>query len=204
MTAISSSSWTTSPSATCSLATTPAVSARTGISIFIDSRITTVSPSCTWSPSDTSTRHTFATISARISATAGSFFPGQDRAARRNVMVERTRPGSPLAHAAHQCGVVVSADERRVVQEFRVERQVGLRAFDAERGNRGTGPVQGLFAGCAMYAELGEQRVVEGGHRGARRVAGVYPDPGPGRFGPHRDGTRAGQEPLRILRVDSQ
>ena len=75
--AISSSSWTTSPSATCSLVTVPLSSARMGISIFIDSRMTRVSPSSTWSPSETSTFHTFATISARTSATAVSSSPGR-------------------------------------------------------------------------------------------------------------------------------
>ena len=45
--AIRSSSCTTSPSATCILVITPEPSARTGISIFIDSRITRVSPSAT-------------------------------------------------------------------------------------------------------------------------------------------------------------
>ena len=84
--AISSSSWTTSPSATCSLVTVPLSSARMGISIFIDSRMTRVSPSSTWSPSETSTFHTFATISARTSATAVSFSPGR-------YWWERTRPG---------------------------------------------------------------------------------------------------------------
>jgi NAD(P)-dependent dehydrogenase (short-subunit alcohol dehydrogenase family) len=47
MTAIRSPSWTTSPSATCILVSTPGPSARTGISIFIDSKITRVSPSLT-------------------------------------------------------------------------------------------------------------------------------------------------------------
>ena len=47
MVAMRSPSWTTSPSATCSLVRVPAPSARTGISIFIDSRMTRVSPSST-------------------------------------------------------------------------------------------------------------------------------------------------------------
>ena len=47
MTAIRSPSWMTSPSATCILVSTPGPSARTGISIFIDSKITRVSPSST-------------------------------------------------------------------------------------------------------------------------------------------------------------
>ena len=46
-TAIRSPSWTTSPSLTAIWATVPSDSASTGISIFIDSRITSVSPSAT-------------------------------------------------------------------------------------------------------------------------------------------------------------
>jgi hypothetical protein len=72
MVAMRSPSWTTSPSATCILVITPGPSASTGISIFIDSRITRVSPSSTWSPSEATTFHTFATISARTSATGDS------------------------------------------------------------------------------------------------------------------------------------
>src|SRR6516225_5637935 len=203
MTAISSSSWTTSPSATWSLETTPLVSARMGISIFIDSRITSVSPSATWSPSDTSTRHTFATISARISATAGSFWwaPGS---ARRNVMVERTRPRSRLAHAAHQTGVIVTADELRVAQQLGVERQICFRAFDPEAGDRGAGAVQGVGTGGAVHAELGQQRVVERGHRGARGVPGVHPHARSRGLRPGGDGPGARQEPLRVLGIDPQ
>src|SRR5262249_52519705 len=69
MTAIRSPSWTTSPSPTASFVSVPGASARTGISIFIDSRMTSVSPSATASPSDATTCHTFATISARTSVT---------------------------------------------------------------------------------------------------------------------------------------
>ena len=66
--AMRSPSWTTSPSLTAISATTPADSASTGISIFIDSRITSVSPSSTLSPLAATTFQTFATISARISS----------------------------------------------------------------------------------------------------------------------------------------
>src|SRR4051794_20642536 len=68
MTAIRSPSWTTSPSLTANSRSTPSLSATTGISIFIDSRITSVSPSSTASPVALTTFQTFATISARISS----------------------------------------------------------------------------------------------------------------------------------------
>src|SRR5206468_3114116 len=68
MTAIRSPSWTTSPSLTANCWRTPSDSARTGISIFIDSRMTRVSPSATSSPALATTFHTLATISARISS----------------------------------------------------------------------------------------------------------------------------------------
>src|SRR3954471_11362412 len=71
MTAIRSPSWTTSPSLTTSSARVPSVSATTGISIFIDSRITRVSPSATVSPCLATTFQTLATISARISSAIG-------------------------------------------------------------------------------------------------------------------------------------
>src|SRR5687768_6934847 len=67
-----SPSWTTSPSLTLTDVTVPGASASTGISIFIDSRSTTVSPTSSRSPGPTTTFITFATISARISAVFGS------------------------------------------------------------------------------------------------------------------------------------
>ena len=72
MTAIRSPSWITSPSATASRVSFPPPSASTGISIFIDSRMTSVSPSSRSSPSAATTFQTFATISARISVTRSS------------------------------------------------------------------------------------------------------------------------------------
>src|SRR5262245_10696664 len=66
-TARMSPSCTTSPSCTRSSASVPACSVRTGISIFIDSRMRTVSPAASLSPSLATTRHTLATISATIS-----------------------------------------------------------------------------------------------------------------------------------------
>ena len=48
--AMRSPSWRTSPSTTCRSCTVPARSVSTGISIFIDSRITSVSPAATWRP----------------------------------------------------------------------------------------------------------------------------------------------------------
>ncbi len=70
---ITSPSWTTSPSVTKTVVTVPPCSANTGISIFIDSMITTGWPAPTSSPVATSNDRTLATISARIcSATTSS------------------------------------------------------------------------------------------------------------------------------------
>src|SRR5262245_41544154 len=66
-TARMSPSWTTSPSWTRSSVRVPSSSVRTGISIFIDSRMRTVSPAASLSPSAATTRQTLATISATIS-----------------------------------------------------------------------------------------------------------------------------------------
>src|SRR6266496_3756577 len=130
MLAIGSPSCTTSPSATCILVTTPGPSARTGISIFIDSRITRVSPSPTVSPSFATTFHTFATISARTSATGDS-----------SCRYLEPLPGTQLAH---QGRIVVPADELRAGEQVRVERQVGLGPGDVEGGHRLPRSVQGL------------------------------------------------------------
>ena len=64
MTASTSPVWTTSPTATRTAVTRPPCSVRTGISIFIDSSRTTVSPGATASPGATTTSSTAATISA--------------------------------------------------------------------------------------------------------------------------------------------
>jgi long-chain acyl-CoA synthetase len=66
--AMSSPSCTTWPSLTARFVTVPSDPAVTGISIFIDSRITTVSPPDTASPSPATTFQTFAIISARSSS----------------------------------------------------------------------------------------------------------------------------------------
>src|SRR5947209_8733500 len=70
MTAIRSPSWTWSLGATLTSVTVPAVGDSTGISIFIDSRMATVSPSAMVWPGSTWTCHTLAVISARTSVTA--------------------------------------------------------------------------------------------------------------------------------------
>ena len=57
------------PSWTRISATLPGSSASTGISIFIDSRMTTVSPSSTWSPTPTSIFQTVPVMWASTSAT---------------------------------------------------------------------------------------------------------------------------------------
>src|SRR2546430_3070893 len=71
MMAMRSPSCTTCSGSTWSSRTTPGVSVTTGISIFMDSRMTISSPSATICPSSATTCHTFAAISARISAMAG-------------------------------------------------------------------------------------------------------------------------------------
>src|SRR5829696_1468106 len=70
MMAMRSPSCTTCSGSTWSSRTTPGISVTTGISIFIDSRMTISSPSATICPSSATTCHTFAAISARISAMA--------------------------------------------------------------------------------------------------------------------------------------
>src|SRR5882672_12016501 len=190
MVAIRSPSWTTSPSATCILVTTPGPSARTGISIFIDSRITRVSPSSTLSPSAATTFHTFATISARTSATGDS-----------SCRCLEPLPGTQLAH---QGRIVVPADELRAGEQVRVEGQVRLWPGDAEGGHRLPRAVKGLRPVGAVDAELGQQRVVERRHRVARLIAGVHPHALARGLVPLGDRARAGQEPDRVLGVDPQ
>src|SRR6185436_17303196 len=70
MSAMRSPSCTVCSGATCSSRTTPGISVTTGISIFIDSRMAISSPSATIWPSSTTTCHTLAAISARISCMA--------------------------------------------------------------------------------------------------------------------------------------
>src|SRR5439155_8928577 len=67
ITAMTSPSCTWSSGATRSSATVPETGASTGISIFIDSRITSSSPSATIWPTSARTCHTFAVISASTS-----------------------------------------------------------------------------------------------------------------------------------------
>src|SRR4029450_9577630 len=71
MSAIRSPSCTTCSGSTWSSRTTPGTSVTTGISIFMDSRMTISSPSATICPSSATTCQTFAAISPRISAMAG-------------------------------------------------------------------------------------------------------------------------------------
>src|SRR5438067_4298918 len=88
MMAMRSPSCTTCSGSTWSSRTTPGISVTTGISIFMDSRITISSPSATICPSSATTCQTFAAISARISAMAP-----QPRCV-------RTVPICPPAHAS--------------------------------------------------------------------------------------------------------
>src|ERR1017187_27519 len=180
--AMRSPSWTTSPSATASVVTVPWPSTRTGISIFIDSRMTRVAPSSTCSPSAATTFQTFATISARISATRHSFRSGP-------------QPG-------HHGRVIGTAAEFAAVEQFGMEQQVRLEAGDAERRYRVPRAAECLRAAGPVHAQLREQRVVERRDLVPGLVSGVDPDAGPGRLHPFRDRARAGQEPARILGVD--
>src|SRR5439155_20163598 len=68
---------TTPPSTTLTAVTVPPCGATTGISIFMDSRMTIVSPSATSAPGATSTFHTLATISASTLAMARGTLPHQ-------------------------------------------------------------------------------------------------------------------------------
>ena len=56
-----------------------------------------------------------------------------------------------------------------------MERQISLRAGDAEGRHRRPGPVQRLLAVGAVNAELGQQRVIERGDRVTRLVPRVHP-----------------------------
>src|SRR5215472_8699615 len=180
----------TSPSATWSRVSVPEASASTGISIFIDSRMTSVSPSETWAPSAATTFQTFATISARTSATRGSS--------------PRLRPLSSAAQAADYRRVVVAADELLAGQQVGVEGQVRARPSDLEARHGLRRPGQCLSAILAPRAQLGKQRVVERRHLVALFVSGVDPDTRAGRLRPLGDHSRAGQEPARILGVHPQ
>src|SRR3954453_15119294 len=141
MTAMMSPSWTTSPSPTRSSVTVPETSASTGISIFIDSRMTKVSPSSTGSPAATRTFQTFATISARTSSATGAPLECGYRQ-----ILPRTRLGGPSSlgfgpHGVDQAGVVDTTDEPLPHQELVAEeRQVGLGPDDLKGIHRGTGP----------------------------------------------------------------
>src|SRR5215467_13785635 len=207
MTAMRSPSWTTSPSATCRWVSVPEPSASTGISIFIDSRMTRVSPSETSAPSAATTFHTFATISARTSATRGSF-PLSGRPPQPPVgpappatIVLAARSGPQLGDDGR---VVVPASELLAGQEVSVERQVCAQTGDLEHGHRVPRPGQRLRPVRPVRAQLGEQGVVERGHLVPRRIPGVHPDTGAGRLLPPLDGPGAGQEPHRVLGIDPQ
>src|SRR3954449_6534934 len=210
MTAMTSPSWTTSPSPTCSASTVPETSVMTGISIFIDSRITSVSPSVTVSPWATTTFHTLATISARISSATLTppepARPGQHRTVRiqpqDRTSAPRARRSAP--HPPDDAGVVAAGPELRVVQQLGEERQVALGALDPERRDRVAGPGERLGPVGTVHDQLREQRIVVLGHDVAGPVARLDPDPGPARLLPHGDRARSGQEPLGVLSVDPQ
>src|SRR5262249_9156302 len=196
ITAIRSPSWTTSPSPTASREIVPASSASTGISIFIDSSITSVSPSATLSPSAATTFQTFATISARISVTRTSLVLGRSSpppADGRGHCQQRCThcgcapsfPHSPLGTkpADYRC-VVIARGELRAVQQLGMEGQVGLRPGHDEVGDGRPGPGQSLRAIIPVHHELGKERVVVRRHDVPRGVTSVHPDARTGGFVP--------------------
>src|SRR6266702_6547269 len=208
MTAIRSPSWTRSPSPTCSPVSVPETPASTGISIFMDSRMTRVSPSATWSPSEATTFQTFATISARTSDTHGSSrssrqadYPGK-RSGRTTIRLHcAPRSGAqPRNHGR----VVVAARELLTGEQVGVEGQVRPRPHDMERRHRFPRPRQGLLPVSAVHTQLGEQRVVKRSHLVSCLVPRIHPDTRAGRFHPFRDLARPRPETVRILRVDAQ
>src|SRR5215510_2088056 len=174
-----SPSWTISPSATCRWVSVPEPSASTGISIFIDSRMTRVSPSEIWAPSAATTFHIFATISARTSATRGSSplsraaGPAALGSAPPATIVLAARSGPQPADDGR---VVVPAAELLAGQQVGMEGQVGAQPVEAERRHRVAGPGQRLVPVLPVHAQLGEQRIVERRHLVPSGVPGIHPD----------------------------
>src|SRR5580658_2928637 len=137
----------TSPSATASLVSRPAPSASTGISIFIDSSITSVSPSATESPSVATTFQTLATISARISVTRTS-----------QSIVAACAP--LRAQMTHHGRVIVSTAELFAIQQIGMKWKVGLEPGHRELGDSLHGPHQRAGPVGRVHHELGQQRIV--------------------------------------------
>src|SRR5512144_688813 len=182
---MTSPSCTRSPSATCSSRTLPEDYATTGHSIFINSRMTRVSPSATASPWLTTTFHTLAAISARTSS-ATAVLPDRladsDPGRIQPCSVPARCSAPPTAHPLDEAGVVVPGHELLVVEQLCEEGEVRLRPLDAERRDRGAGPVERGVPVRSPGAQLGEQRVVERGDRGSRDVPRVDPHPLPDRL----------------------
>src|SRR4051794_24190847 len=133
MTAMTSPSWTTSPSPTRSSVTVPASSAMTGISIFIDSRMTSVSPSATVSPWATTTFQTLATISARTSLATCTPLTEIDAG------IQPQRPGRPGSLATGVVGRALlqeGGDALSGVLGRRQQGELGLHRLEAGRERR--------------------------------------------------------------------
>jgi hypothetical protein len=100
----------TSPTDTLTLVIVPATSARTGISIFIDSSSTRVSPSLIWSPSWTTTSSTLATISARTSSAI--ITPFRQQAVFGVCVAQSNHSRFPQSHSEHGSVSAASPDGR--------------------------------------------------------------------------------------------
>ena len=123
------------PSSTLISLTTPASSASTGISIFIDSRITTVSPSSTESPGETSIFQTVPVMCASISAKLPSSRIGS-QVARQNTRAVTAETSC----AAERVVIVTARDEAdRIAGDARARcgrRFPDARIVLAESGSR--------------------------------------------------------------------
>jgi glycosyl transferase family 2 len=139
------------PSCTTISFTTPASSASTGISIFIDSRITTVSPSSTESPGETSIFQTVPVMCASISATwalqsvAGTASAPEYPA----VSIE---PDTPQAAPARVVIVTARDEADRIVATIEAAREAfpGARVVVAESGSRDATSVLAERAGAEV------------------------------------------------------
>ena len=148
------------PSSTMISLTTPASSASTGISIFIDSRITTVSPSSTESPGETSIFQTVPVMCASIAAKSSSSSRACGRRSRGRItrraardLVHRTRRDRDRARR----GRPDRGDARGAREAF-----PGARVVLAESGSRDA---------TAAIAERAGAEVVRTARRRAGRAA---------------------------------
>ena len=193
MTAMTSPSWTTSPSETRSAVTVPALSASTGISIFIDSRITSVSPSATRvARGDDDLPDVGDHLGPDLLGHRGSSprSCGGVRRDRRRQARPNSRTGAPDRSGR--------ASARRCRCRSRRRRTRACRSSSAKNGRLHLGPstrksataararAEGLRAVGAVHDQLGQQRVVVRGDDVAGRVAGVDADARAGAAPPRR------------------